>query len=419
MSDSSRLKKIKKNGNNNSNNWKIPTITDTILRMIWKENQVSRAEISKRMGIARSTATEIVKGLIESGFVSEVGTGKSSGGRKPIVLEFKPETGCVLGLDIGATHISVVLTDLRGKVLQWREQKHPVRTDPEGTKKLVFELCDLCLATKDKSQRLINIGVALPSPIDPAHPELISQIVLPEWHGRNDIEQLGQRYGVPVYIDNDANLGAIAEHRYGAGRGVSDLIYVKSAYGVGAGYILGGEIYRGATGSAGEMGHLPIDIYGQRCVCGNRGCLATFVGAEALGARSRQLFADFPESSLNGLNPTISAIENAALAGDPLARRVVREAAEYLGIAIAGWINMMNPTMVILGGDLSRTGELLVEPIREKIRRGTLVNSNLNVDVRISELGSKAIAIGAATLALEEVFAEPNILKQRVHPGAL
>ena len=400
--------------------WSTPSISDSILRMIWKENQISRAEIAKRSGLARSTVTEIVKELIDTGFVKEVGTGASKGGRRPIELEFQQENRCILGIDIGATHIAVAMTDLRGNLLQWKEQSHPVRDDPAGSLKLAFELCDACLANREKGPKnLLGIGVSLPSPIDPMHPGWISEVVLPAWHGRNEIEQLGKRYGVPVYVDNDANLGAIAEHRWGAGRGISDLIYIKSSHGSGAGFILGGEIYRGATGAAGEIGHFPIDQYGKRCECGLRGCLVTFVGAVALKARATQLFTDYPESMLIGKDLRIKAIEDAALAGDMLAIRVVREAAEYLGIAIAGYLNIMNPRMVILGGDLARTGELLTDPIREKFSHCTLVHSVDNVEIRTSELGPRAIALGAATIAIDEVFAEPNILRNRPRPGAL
>ena len=420
MIDNNSPKKITRLSKQPSDPWQVQTVSDSILRMIWKEQQISRIEIARRSGLARSTVTEIVKELINKGFVAEVGTGESKGGRRPIVLEFQQENRCILGVDIGATHISVALTDLRGNLLEWMEVKHAVRNDPEGSLKKVFELCDACLATRNEgAKKLLGIGVSLPSPIDPVHPMWISEVVLPAWHGRNEIELLGQKYGVPVYVDNDANLGAIAEHRWGAGRGVKDLIYIKSSHGIGAGYILGGEIYRGASGAAGEIGHFPIDLYGKRCVCGLRGCLVTYIGAEALKARATQLFADYPDSILVGENPRIRAIEDAALAGDILAMRVVREAAEYLGIAIAGWLNIMNPSMVILGGDLARTGELLIDPIREKFSHCTLVHSVASVEIKTSELGPKAIAIGAATLAIDEVFAEPDILRQRPHPGVL
>ncbi len=420
MTDSISKKSVRKVSKPPSDPWRAHTLSDSILRMIWKEQQISRAEIAQRSGLARSTVSEVVKELISTGFIAEVGNGKSKGGRRPIVLEFQQENRCILGVDIGATHISVALTDLKGKILQWKEVTHAVRDDPEGSLRLVFELCEECLATRNEgAKNLLGIGVSLPSPIDPVHPGWISEIVLPAWHGRNEIELLGKKYGVPVYVDNDANLGAIAEHRWGAGRGINDLIFIKSAHGIGAGYILDGAIYRGASGAVGEIGHFPIDLYGKKCVCGLRGCLVTFIGAESLKARARQLFAEYPDSILFGLNPKIKAIEDAALSGDELALRVVREAAEYLGIVIAGLLNILNPKMVILGGDLARTGELLIEPIREKYNDCTLAKSLAGVEIRTSELGSKAIALGAATLAIEEVFAEPNILRRRPQPGVL
>ncbi|NUN10632.1 MAG: ROK family transcriptional regulator [Ignavibacteriaceae bacterium] len=395
------------------------SISDRILRLIWNEHRISRIEIAKRLGLARSTVTEIVKEIIDSGFVNEVGTGKSKGGRRPIVLEFQDDTKCILGIDIGQNHVSVALTNLRGKLIHWVERSHPVRHDLEGTLNLVIELSDICLTRAKISQQLMGIGVSLPSPIDPVNPGVIPEVVLPEWGGRNKLERIAQKYNVPVYIDNDANLGAIAEHRWGAGRGVDDMIYIKSSTGIGAGYILDGQIYRGATGSAGEIGHLPIDIYGKRCVCGLRGCLVTYVGQHALEARAEQLFNDYPESTLKGKKPSIIDIEDAALSGDTLALRVVREAADYLGTAIAGWLNVMNPRMVIFGGDLARTGELLLEPIREKFRHCTIVNSVADVKITTGELGAQAVAIGAATLAIEETFAETDILKQKTHPAAL
>jgi predicted NBD/HSP70 family sugar kinase len=204
----------------------------------------------------------------------------------------------------------------------------------------------------------------------------------------------------------DANLGALAEGWWGAGHGVHDFAYIKVATGVGSGHVIGGKIYRGATGVAGEIGHLAIDPHGGPCICGLRGCLATFVGQAALVARARELLADEPQSALGGREITVPAIEDAALAGDPLALQVVREAAEYLGIAVAGLLNLMNPAMVILGGDLAPLGELLLEPLRETVRRRTLVSSIAAAEVRTSELGSQAVAIGAATMVLEAALAD-------------
>jgi predicted NBD/HSP70 family sugar kinase len=271
-------------------------LANSVLKLIWEKRKTSRAEIARLTGLSRSTVSEIIDCLLKTGLIAEIGAGKSSGGRRPIVLEFQDESRWILGVDLGATHVSVALTDLRGHVLSWQEKKHPVRTDPEGSRKLVTALCDKCLTEwGNGTRRLARIGVAVPSPVDPLNPVMLSEVVIPAWEGKSGLEQLQQKYGVPVHVDNDANLGALAEHYWGAGRGINDFVYIKIAHGIGAGYILNGDIYRGAGGVAGEMGHLPIDSNGSPCVCGLRGCLATFVGKPALVKRTSELLASTPK----------------------------------------------------------------------------------------------------------------------------
>ncbi len=407
-------------GNHNLETYKDHSLVDYVLRVIWREHRISRAEIARKLGLSRSTVTEIVKDLLKTEFVVEVGIGKSSGGRRPVVLEFQDDSKCIFGVDIGATHVSVTLTNLRGKLLTWKEKKHPVRDDPEGTWKLVIELCESCLSdVKSDPQHLLSIGVAFPSPVDRDHPEYLSEEIIPGWKGKSGLEKLRKHYDKPVYLDNDANLGALAEHWWGSGKGIDDLIYIKIANGIGAGYILGGEIYRGARGIAGEMSHMSIDLNGQPCGCGLRGCLATYVAAWALEERAHNQISIYPGSLLNKADITITKIEDAALEGDELALKVVKDAAEYLSLAIASLVNLTNPKMVIIGGSLSRLGDLLLEPINEKIENCNLVNSITPTKVCLSQLDTKAIAVGAATLALEETFAEPNLLSKRQHAGSL
>ncbi len=388
----------------------VPSLTVLVLGLIWRERRISRADIARRTGLARSTVSEIVRELLRTGLIAEVGTDRSSGGRRPIVLEFQDEAFAILGVDIGATHVAVAVTDLRGKVLAWREQQRPVRTDPEHTRTLVHELCDACLAEWSRgNKRLVGIGLAVPSPVDPRHPNRVSEVVLPAWRGHIGIEDLHLRYGVPVLVDNDANLGALAEGWWGAGRNVRDFTYIKVATGIGAGIILGGEIYRGSTGVAGEIGHVAIDPEGSPCVCGLRGCLVTLVGTAALIARTTELLPEYPGSPLGGAAISIESIERAAIEGDALAGRVVREAGEHLGIAVAGLLNLINPEMVILGGGVTRVRELLIEPLRHVVRNRTLVTSVAATEIRISELGARAIAIGAATLVLSAALADPAL----------
>jgi predicted NBD/HSP70 family sugar kinase len=380
-------------------------LSNSLLQMIWREKQISRAEIARKAELSRSTVSEIVGTLLPTGLIEEVGVGPSSGGRRRIVLQFRDDACSILGVEMGATHVAVALTDLRGRILSYEQQDHPVRTDPAGTRRLVRKLCEICLASVDPALRqLVGIGVAVPSPVDPARPGWLSELVLPDWGGSLGLERLGTHFGVPILADNDANLGALAEHWWGAGQDIENFVYVKLATGIGSGHVIDGEIYRGATGVAGEIGHVSIDPHGLPCICGLRGCLATLVGAHALEERASELLEQYPDSTLASTTPTITAIEDAALAGDSLALQVSREAAEHLGIAVAGLLNLLNPAMVVLGGGLARLGEVLLEPLRSTVKGQTLVSSLAASEIRTSTLGPRTIATGAATLVLKSAL---------------
>lgn len=387
-----------------------PSLADSVLRLIWDERAISRADIARRTGLSRSTVSEVVTELLATRLVDEAGEGASSGGRRPIVLEFQDDACVILGVDMGATHVSVALTDLRGRVLAWENRPFPVRSDPEGTRALIAEFCAECLRSwGGDPTRLVGIGIAVPCPVDPRHQDRFSTHVLPAWKGRAGFEALGARFGAPIFIDNDANLGAVAERWWGAGRGFDDFTYIKVATGVGAGHMVGGRIARGASGVAGEIGHMAIDLSGDPCDCGNRGCLQTFVGASSLVKRARQLLPEYPTSVLHQGALTIDAIENAALADDPLAIHVISTAADYLGIAVAGVLNLMNPGAVIIGGGIARLGERLLVPLRETVLRRTFVSSVAASEIMSSALGPRSIAIGAATIVLEAALGDPRL----------
>jgi glucokinase-like ROK family protein len=381
-----------------------------LLKLIWEEQRISRADIARLTGLSRSTVSEAVKDLLQSGLVKETGAGEARGGRRPIMLDFQDDACGILGLDIGATHVGVALTNLRGQVREWRIAEHPVRDDPAGTRALALRLCRDCRDSwSDGRRQLIGIGVGMPCPIDPRHPFLLSEVVMPGWMGRNGLEELRDGLGLPLLVDNDANLGALAEHWWGAGRGVSDFAYIKVATGIGLGHILGGKIYRGATGVAGEIGHLAIDPHGRPCVCGLNGCLAMYAGTAALVDQTIQLLPDHPGSSLHKGTLSIDAIKAAAIEGDPLALHVVQEAAEYLGVTVAGLLNLNNPSLVVFGGGITQVGELLLDPLRQTVRRRTLVSSISAADIITSQLGQRAVAIGASTLILNAAFEDPTI----------
>jgi predicted NBD/HSP70 family sugar kinase len=388
-------------------------LADCVMRLIWSEKQISRAEIARQAKLSRSTVSDIVGGLLKKELVAEVGSGPSSGGRRPIVLEFQYDNRVVLGVEMGASHVSVVLTNLGGRVLAWEEKAHPVRTDPIGTRRLIRELCDRVLEQRGLGTcGLVGMGIAVPCPLDPEDPDKLSPVVLPAWEAHAGFDAFAHHFGVPVMVDNDANLGALAEAWWGSAAGLEDLMYLKVGMGIGSGHIIHGEIYRGSTGYAGEIGHVSIDPQGPPCVCGLRGCLVTFAGVPALLDRALALRKEFPESPLaaDDLDIDIETIENAAMQGDPMALRVVEGAAEALGVALAGVINVLNPAMVVVGGGLARVGDLLLRPLQEMAQERTLMHSLAASRIRVSEMGAQCIAIGAATLVLKAALEDSRLI---------
>ena len=381
-----------------------------ILDLVWRQGTVSRADIARRTGRSRSTVSDAVARLLRAELVGEVGSGVSRGGRRPILIGLRAGAASILGVDLGASHISVILTDLSGAARSWHTRRYPVRTDPKGAGAHVSDLCERCLAEwPEAADRLLGVGVGVPSPVDPRAPDRVLTRIHPAWQGRGIVDRLRNAFGAPVFVDNDANLGAVAEHRWGQAVGVDDFVYLKVGTGIGAGLMVGGSIYRGSTGVAGEIGHIVVDPQGDRCVCGGRGCLATVVGTQCLERRARALLGRHPESVLAGSDVNMDAIEDAALADDSLALRIVDEAARHLGVVLAGVLNLMNPGKVIIGGGLARVGGRLLQPLRRAVSERTLVASAAAADLRISELGPRCIALGAATHVLAAAIARPTL----------
>lgn len=372
-----------------------------LLQLLWRERRISRAELARRNDLSRSTVSELIDVLIDHRLVRESGTGESRGGRRPILLEFNDDAWLIVGVDIGAAHVSVCLTDLRCTELAWASAPQAVRDDPTGTRATIERLIDQVLAdVKDSAVRVLGIGVGVPSPVDPRRPDHLSEVVLPAWHGRGVKAGLEARYKVPVLVDNDANLGAVAESWWGRSKDVSESCFIKVATGIGSGHIIRGQIYRGASGIAGEIGHMTIDERGERCLCGLRGCLVTSIGSAALLARATEVGAGSVTSS-------IGALEDAAIAGDAKAIKVIEEAADHLGTALANVINLLNPAVVAVGGSIARVGPAFFGPLRAAVRNRTLVTSAAVAEIVPSALGDRVVALGGATLVLQEALNDP------------
>lgn len=368
-----------------------------LLNLIWRAQKVSRADLARRTGLSPSTVSAIVGDLERSGLVQSLGEGLSRGGRRPTLLGFCDDAFAIIGVELGASHVLVTLTNLRGQVRAARHAIHAVQKDPDGALATVRSFIDECLRAERVAQRrLLGIGVAVPSPVHPNAPGRLSSVILPAWSGYDVQAHLSGAYNVPVFVDNDANLGALAEGWWGAGRSGDDLTYIKVATGIGAGFVIRGEVYRGAGGTAGEIGHLAVDPSGPRCMCGLNGCLAMFIGSQAIRTLAKERMA-----GERGRMPTIADIVKSARSGDTAAASIIDEVGHYLGIAVAGLVNLMNPAVVVLGGEITAVGELLLDRLRETVRARTISLSVNETRLVNSNLGERAIAVGAATLVLQ------------------
>ncbi len=258
-----------------------------VLEVVRERGTVSRAEIAMTTGLARSTVSSLVGDLQRAGLVVENedarAEGPTSSGRPPLLLSLDPGAGAVLGIHFDHDYVRVAVADLSLTLLAEGVDEIDVDHDAEAGLDVAAELATRCSSEAGvPSDRLLGAGVALSGPIDRTKGQVSSPTILPGWVGVDVAARLTRRLGLSVHVDNDANLGALAESVLGAGRDASEMVYVMLSSGIGGGLILGGRLYRGARGSAGEIGHVSVDENGPMCRCGNRGCLETMVGAGAL-----------------------------------------------------------------------------------------------------------------------------------------
>ena len=382
--------------------------TSLLLDLVWSSGELSRAELARRSGLARSTVSAIVNPLLDQTVLEVVRIGRSSGGRPPAVLRFAQGRFHLVGVDLGAAHVAVLLTDLHGKVQAWRSEEHAVEADPAGAMALVHRLIEAVVARSGvPREAVLGIGVAVPCPIHPDDPDRLSLQILPRWRDVRLARDLGARHGWPVFVGNDANMGALGELYWGAAKDCDSFAYIKVATGVGAGLVIDGKLYRGPGGIAGEIGHTAIDARGPRCRCGLYGCLETMVGTRSLELAAARRLKEQPHPSL-GSHPDIATLVNAAREGDQLATDLIGQAGEYLGVAIANLVNLVNPTRVVLDGRLARAGDVLLDPLRQALRQRAMWSSVLEAEVVVSDLGEHTIALGAATQVLQAALAEPQ-----------
>jgi glucokinase-like ROK family protein len=385
-----------------------------VLNFIRHEGSISRAEIAERTKLSRSAVSNIISSLLEEGIIHESGIGESKGGRRPIMVNFNYSAALVLGMDMGANHLLAILADLEGNQIAEFEAPFSVDKGPEAGIPVLLGLIKKILDGQYKDQKkILGIGIGVTGPLDYKTGTVVMPPIMPGWDKFPLRQYLSSEFGLPVLVDNDANLGAIGERWRGAGIGQNNLAYVKIGTGIGCGLIMDGKIFRGASGSAGEIGHISITRDGPPCRCGSFGCLESMAGGPAIINRVKLAIQAGRDTILTRLCDTedlsITAIGQAARQGDRLALEVLSDAGRYIGMALANLVNLFNPGMIILGGGVAMVGEVLLDQVRQTVKDRSLLASYKDARITLGKLGREAVAVGAATLVLQEVFKGPQI----------
>lgn len=365
---------------------------------------ISRIELSRELGLTRAAVTAIVGDLIKAGLVRET-NGQFSRGRRAIALEINPQGGLVVGVDIGATHVTLVLADYLAHVMDEVETSLDIFQGPQVCLPFVDQfMCSWLKELGVSLDQITAIGVGVPGPIVTDAGMVSGPPIMPGWDLFPIREWLEKAWGCPVTLGNDAEFGALGEWAFGAGRGVDNLVYIKVGTGIGAGLLIDGQIYRGTTGCAGEIGHVTIEEDGPLCTCGNRGCLEALAGGRAIARKAIFAIKAGARTTLSEL-PSVEAISAmdviaAARKGDHLSQKLVQEAGYYLGTALANLINLFNPTMIVIGGGVAQVGDLLLEPVRKVAKQRSLKVASQAVTITSAVLGKRSSAMGAVAQAI-------------------
>ena len=365
----------------------------SILSIIKEFAPLSRADIAKKAKLNKATVSALIDELLQAQIIQEIGEGKSSGGRKPILLTLNDDAGCILGLDLQVNHLSIILTNLNGKVLWTKKKDISIHATQESTllEMMHFIKKGIDLAPETPLD-ILGIGIALPGIVDHINGNLLMAPNL-HWNNFQIKAYFEEQIDIPIFIDNEANVAALAEMAYGSGKNCNNLVYISAGIGIGAGIIIQRELYHGSQGYSGELGHMSIERDGLPCPCGNDGCWEMYASEKAF----------LNKIATGGDEQTISDyLTSEELNDDTLA--ALEEVGHNLGIGITNIIHSYNPEVIIIGNSLAEAGDLILKPIQKAVEKRCMVYVDHHAEIRLSELGDHARALGAATMVSSYLF---------------
>jgi glucokinase-like ROK family protein len=378
-----------------------------LLSAIRENGPISRFDLAHLTGLAPSSVTRMVQVLVQLGLIVEIGKGKSSGGRQPILIATNPAAGLVISLDLSGPHIRGGVFDAANHLIKAVDQPFN-GLGPTAIQSQMFSMIrDLLKEPLAQDHHLLGIGVSLPGAVDMETGDVQTSynLRLQNFPLRR---VLMAEFGLPVYIEHDASVAALAEQYYGAGRGKNYMIYILVSTGIGSGIIFNGQVFRGETGKSGEFGHIIVDSNGQLCVCGKRGCLEALAAAPAMLSSARWMVMHGRAEALSHLcgdDPeklTIDILAQAARAEDPVACDILARSADYLAQGLTIYASIIDIQWMVVGGEVAETGDVFFNPLNramEKYRR-----NGLDIKIIPAELKQDTFLQGVSMLTLQEVL---------------
>ncbi len=377
-----------------------------VVKILQQQEVCSRADIARQTGLTQAAITKIVASMMEMGIVSEVGIITGSDNRRSIGLRLNADRHQIIGVKFAREMFAVGVFDISGMIYTQTETKFPLEEEPQkvlsAMKKQIHDMLK-------KYENVVSIGLAVPGPYLRDEGRIAVVTRMSAWHTINFIEEFKEEFHKPVFIEHDANAGALAEWLFGGhGQSLHTLAYFLVGEGVGCGMIERGRLFLGVQGSACEIGHVSVDVFGPRCECGNYGCLEMYCSASALWKKAQEHVPEcLPVGELQS-GDACNAIFEAARAGNQKALDVVRETAEYIGYGCVTLINGYNPDIIIIGDVVSQGGDLLMPTIQEVVKQRVIPELHTRVQIKISDLKVDPTLYGAAATATNKVLQLPS-----------
>jgi predicted NBD/HSP70 family sugar kinase len=374
-----------------------------------RQGATTRAALVERTGLARSTVSQRIDQLLAHGLLVSAGADISTGGRPPTVLAFNPQFGVVLAGDVGATRCHAAVTDLDANVLAEATDEIAIADGPDVVLPWLVERFQGLLAEAGRSGADVRgVGVGLPGPVEFATGQPVHPPIMPGWNGVQVGDRLSEQLGAPVLVDNDVNVMALGEHRL-AWPTTENLLFVKVGTGIGCGIVAGGHIYRGADGSAGDLGHIRAPrAAGITCTCGNDGCLEAIAGGSALASRLGD--AGIVARDVHDVAALLHQVDRAATA-------LARQAGRDIGDVLASIVNFFNPAVIVFGGEIADAAEDLLTGVREVVYQRSPPLATRHLTIVHSHAGARAGVVGASVMATEHILA-PTAIDRRLLAAA-